>query len=63
MKYLCPVFQLSNFDCRYYSYQEDRNGEVDICFCGNPKNPDKYEGNCQKRFCPIWQEFTKGNET
>lgn len=51
----CPIIQAH---CMYYGYQCDSNGDIAICFCSHPDNPDNHEGNCRHQLCPIVQEVT-----
>ena len=47
----CPVIAGS---CDHYMYQCDSNGEVAICHCKHPDNPDgDHEGNCTHTLCPL----------
>lgn len=46
----CPVIEAH---CDYYSYQYDINGEVVICHCVHPDNPNEHEGNCTHALCPL----------
>ena len=39
--------------CKYYVDQKDQNGDIAICFCNHPDNPDDREGNCRHSICPI----------
>lgn len=45
--------------CEFYSYQCDSNGEVAICHCTHPDNPENTEGNCRHAVCPITKELTE----
>ena len=46
--------KFNTLNCKYYSTQKDRNGDVVLVYCTHPENPDNYEGNCQQKFCPIY---------
>lgn len=46
----CPMIEAH---CNYYMYQCDPNGEVAICHCSHPDNPDEHEGNCTHTLCPL----------
>lgn len=46
----CPVLTAQ---CDYYSYQCDDNGDVAICHCSHPDNPEDTEGNCLHTLCPL----------
>ena len=44
----CPAI---NKECKFYSYQKDRDEEVVVTFCENPYNNNKFEGNTTKKLC------------
>lgn len=47
-------FQATNcYPCPYFSYQEDRNGEIAVTFCSHGKNLKDTEGNTRAVYCPL----------
>ena len=42
---ICPYF--------IWEYEYDSPESISICFCNHVDNPDDYEGNCQKKLCPL----------
>ena len=45
-------FLADNGVCDYYGFQRGSNGDVAVCHCSHPGNPEGVEGNCNPNDCP-----------
>jgi len=57
----CPVIPAID-QCKFYSYSQVIDGDVNDEYCGHPENPNILVGNCTASLCPLCNDFSLDND-